>query len=55
VNHSSEMKRKHCELLVLWSLQYSGLYYKPMTIVNDDSSVINKLEASITDDNIVVI
>ncbi len=32
----------------------SGLYYKPMTIVNDDSRVINKLEASITDDNRVV-
>ncbi len=26
-----------------------GLYYKPMTIVNDDSRVINKLEASPTD------
>ncbi len=26
-----------------------GLYYKPMTIVNDDSRVINKLEASLTD------
>ncbi len=32
-----------------------GLYYKPMTIVNDDSRVINKLEASLTDDTIVVI
>ncbi len=27
----------------------SGLYYKPITIVNDDSSVINKLETSLTD------
>jgi hypothetical protein len=26
-----------------------GLYYKQMTIVNDDSRVINKLEASLTD------
>ncbi len=32
-----------------------GLYYKPMTIVNDDSSVINKLETSLTDDARVVI
>jgi hypothetical protein len=32
-----------------------GLYYKPMTIVNDDSRVINKLEASLTDDARVVI
>ncbi len=32
-----------------------GLYYKPMTIINDDSGVINKLEASFTDDARVVI
>ncbi len=32
-----------------------GLYYKPMTIVNDYSRVINKLEASLTDDARVVI
>jgi hypothetical protein len=33
----------------------SGLYYKPMMIVNDDSRVVNKLEASLTDDTGVVI
>ena len=33
----------------------SGLYYKPMTIVNDDSRVVNKLEASLTDDARVII
>jgi hypothetical protein len=33
----------------------SGLYYKPMTIINDDSRVVNKLEASLTDDTRVVI
>ncbi len=34
-----------------------GLYYKPMTIVNDDSRVmvVNKLEASLTDDARVII
>jgi hypothetical protein len=32
-----------------------GLYYKPMTIVNDDSRVVNKLEASLSDDAGVVI
>ncbi len=32
-----------------------GLYYKPVTIVNDDSRVVNKLEASFTDDSRVVI
>jgi hypothetical protein len=33
----------------------SGLYYKPMTIVNDDSRVINKLETPLTDDARVII
>jgi hypothetical protein len=28
----------------------SGLYYKPTTIVNDDCSAVNMLEASLTDD-----
>jgi hypothetical protein len=32
-----------------------GLYYKPMAIANDDSRVIHKLEASLTDDTIFVI
>jgi hypothetical protein len=36
-------------------LNNSGLYYKPMTIINDDSRVINKLEASLTDDARVII
>jgi hypothetical protein len=27
-----------------------GLYYKPITIVNDDSSVVNNFEISLTDD-----
>jgi hypothetical protein len=34
---------------------FCGLYYKPMTIVNDDSRVVNKLEASLTDDARVII
>ncbi len=33
----------------------SGLFYKPMMIVNDNSRVINKLEASLTDDARVII
>jgi len=33
----------------------SGLYYKPMTIVNDDATVVNNLEASFTDDARVII
>jgi hypothetical protein len=33
----------------------SGLNYKLMTIVNDDFRVVNKLEASLTDDARVII
>ncbi len=33
----------------------SGLYYKPMMIVNDNARVVNKLEASLTDNARVVI
>jgi hypothetical protein len=40
------------ELIIL---VFSSLYYKPMTIVNDDSRVVNKLEASLTDDARVII
>ncbi len=36
-------------------LGFSGLYYKPMTIVNDDARIVNKLDASLTDDARVVI
>ncbi len=34
---------------------FSGLYYKPITIINDDSSVIDKLETSLIDNAWVVI
>ncbi len=37
------------------SLFACGLYYKPITIVNYDARVINKLEASLTDDARVII
>jgi hypothetical protein len=33
----------------------SGLYYKPITIVNDNSSIVNKLETSLIDAARVVI
>jgi hypothetical protein len=33
----------------------SGLYYKPITIVNDDLSIVNKLETSLIDDTRVII
>jgi hypothetical protein len=32
-----------------------GLYYKPMAIINDDSKVIKKLEASLSDNARVII
>jgi hypothetical protein len=38
-----------------WCINFCGLYYKPMTIVNDDSRVVNKLKTSLTDDARVVI
>ncbi len=31
------------------------MYYKPITIVNDDSSIISKLETSLTDEARVII
>jgi hypothetical protein len=33
----------------------SGLYYKPITIINGDSSIVNKLETSVTDNAGVII
>ncbi len=42
-------KKKTC------NIDFSGLYYKLMMIVNDDSNVINKLEALLIDDARVVI
>ncbi len=33
----------------------SALYYKSMTIVNDDARIVNKLDASLTDNARVVI
>ncbi len=39
----------------LMPILYSSPYYKPMTIVNDDSRVIIKLETSLTDDARVII
>ncbi len=44
-------KQSTVNLLVLTS----GLYYKHITIVNDDSSVVNKWWVSLTDDTTVVI
>ncbi len=55
---------------VLWSMNWSQkthkekellyiltgcLFYKPITIVNDDSSIVNKLETSLIDDARVII
>jgi hypothetical protein len=38
-----------------YNIDTSGLYYKSMTIINDDSGVINELEGSLTVDSRVVI
>ncbi len=33
---------------------YCGMYYKPITVINYDSSIINKLETSLIDEAIVI-
>jgi hypothetical protein len=38
----------------IYKINSSGLYYKHITIINDDSRVINKLETSLTDNSRVV-
>ncbi len=43
----------HMHAYLQFRTQSSGLYYK--TIVNDNSRVVNKLEASLTDDARVII
>jgi hypothetical protein len=40
---------------VNYDCHFSGLYYKHVMIVNDDARIINKLDASLTDDARVVI
>jgi hypothetical protein len=39
----------------LQNIKTSCQYYKPMTVVNDDSRVVTKLETSLTDEARVVI
>ncbi len=36
------------------SRNFCGLYYKDITIVNDDSSITNELETSLIDDRVVI-
>jgi hypothetical protein len=45
----------HFNFFPFTSTLICGLYYKPITIVNDDSSIVSELEASLIDDAIVVI
>ncbi len=44
----------HSYQVLRTSENINGLYYKPITIVTDDSRVINKLESLLTDDARVV-
>jgi hypothetical protein len=44
----------HIESKNTLSINFSGLYYKHITIVNDDSGVINKLQTSLTEDAKVI-
>jgi hypothetical protein len=50
--HTRGLCYKH---LMIPTSDIHGLYHKPMTIVNDDSRVVNKLETSLTGDVRVVI
>ncbi len=43
------------ELTFYFSIVSCGLYFKHIMIINDDSSVINKFETSLTDDTRVII
>jgi len=45
----------HWNFLSFTSTLVCGLYYKPITIVNDDSSIVNELETSLIDDALVII
>ncbi len=45
----------HFNFLRFTSTLVCGLYYKPITIINDDSSVVSELEASLIDDALVII
>jgi hypothetical protein len=36
----------------MFALEVSGLFYKPMMVVNEDSRVITKLETSLTNNAI---
>ncbi len=38
-----------------WNVQISGLYHKRLTIVNYNSSIVNKFRISLTDEARVVI
>jgi hypothetical protein len=41
-------------VVIIW-LQYSGLYFIHVTIVNDDCSIVSKFSFKLNDDPIVII
>jgi hypothetical protein len=49
-NKTAQLKVKNSVLTT-----FSGLYYKLIMILNDNSSIVNKLETSLIDDTRVVI
>jgi hypothetical protein len=52
---SAPQQQRHLGIFAIKLFRTSGLYYKPMMIVNDDSRVITKLENSLTDNARVII
>ncbi len=52
---SGQVRSGACTVKHFGFIVSGGLYYKPMTIVNDNSKVVSKFEASLSDDTRVVI
>jgi len=50
INHKQQTRLKLLARDNALAYLCSGLYYKPMAIVNDDAWIVNKIDASLTDD-----
>jgi hypothetical protein len=56
MKHSSlSLKKGKFHRERFYNSEACGLYYKPITIANDDSGVVNKLETSLTENARVII
>jgi len=56
LNKNDKFNKKLSFFIIFWSmLQSSGLYYKHVTIVNDNSSIVSKWSFKLIDDPRVII